>query len=715
MKVMYRYLYEFFFLISVLFCSSKTTVGIKKSRSLKNILEVITIMSLNRVLIFAILLIFSLTTNYHQAKTVEPKSVTQNSLSSTATAISNVIDVFLVKKLLRFDLLICGEATNHIKDLTNEVLIKISKKTTTVVHRESVESCISRNLDKSAVIFTKYHKVVRMFNEFNSKMRVGSIKFSKRPKIFFYVEEESTEIIDFFTPKLSSIQLNFLPIYAFEFLLLNEEGSLKLKTISYFTEGKCEEAAMLELNSLSKTTGVWNKKLVNFEHLSNFHACLVTFLNVPGPMFYADELKTVLDNAKEFHEDTLFKQIVDRGNLTYRGFFYEITKAVAQKANFTAYHQLTLTSSSGDTLLTHSGKILYTKLIMESSMFTRSSFTQDMMIYHNTAPFASLDLYYLITPNDFYTNYEKLSFPFEQYAWISFGLSFAMTYAAILVVNRLRTRVRNIIYGMGIESQTLNAVSIFFGISQIKLPRENFPRMLLSMFIFLCLIFRTCYQSKMFEFMTTDMRRASPETIEDLCSMNYTVVVQKDSDNYYLDSHDEIINGRLHPRSINQDMPQFYMMYQQAIAGQISRHAFLISELDHKLLNSSFMDSLAIMKGEKIRKMVFVRVGMRNLFSRHLDEIMERLIPSGIPQQLFHYGYSDIFSQFDVEEPDNLRILSISDMEFGFAIWLAAFPLPIIVFICELLSLKVKRKIRKLAGLIQFLRLLRARMSVYHD
>jgi hypothetical protein len=73
-----------------------------------------------------------------------------------------------------------------------------------------------------------------------------------------------------------------------------------------------------------------------------------------------------------------------------------------------------------------------------------------------------------------------------------------------------------------------NALGIFFGISQLRLPRESFSRFVLLLYIWFCLIFRTCYQSMMFEFMTSDMRKPMPESIDDLRKMNYTIVVDRD-------------------------------------------------------------------------------------------------------------------------------------------------------------------------------------------
>lgn len=86
------------------------------------------------------------------------------------------------------------------------------------------------------------------------------------------------------------------------------------------------------------------------------------------------------------------------------------------------------------------------------------------------------------------------------------------------------------------------AASVFFGISMPQEPKENFSRFLLLIFLWFCLIFRTCIQSKMFEFMITDMRKPLPSCVEDFEGMNYTIVVINGSS--YKELNDELINGR---------------------------------------------------------------------------------------------------------------------------------------------------------------------------
>jgi hypothetical protein len=661
-------------------------------------------------------------------------------ISSIAQGVSDVIGEFFIKKSLKFDLVICGQTTPHIEDLTDEVLSKVNEKTSTKIHFIlNYHDCFNRKIKQSTVFFVKFFNAVQDYNEQKRLRFLSTLRFSTDSKILFYVQP-SDAIFNFQVSKLKNLEMNLMPIDAYELLLVHEKDELKLKTISYFTEGKCEEPIVVELNSMSKTTGKWNKQLENVEPLMNLYGCLITFINDFGPSFYANELKPLFKTVSD-PEDNIARitQLVDQGNLVYRGFFHDFTQVIAKKANFTANHQIQMPGTREFQFIPQNNKVVNTFLTMDCFTLNKMIFSNDGKTQgiHITTPFMSIGFYYLITPNEFYTNYEKLFFAFETYAWISFGLTFGFTLGAILVVNRVQRRIQNVIFGVGIRNPTYNAISIFFGISQAELPRENFARVLLAMFLFLCLIFRTCYQSRMFEFMTSDMRKPLPETIEDIISMEYTVVIlreEKISNDSYSEHHAAILNGRprlvisfiLKAQFIKDNFTfstlmmfhretDFYNLYYRALIGNVSKLAFMISEFDHQQLNSTFMDSLVVMKSESINKMITLSVGLRIPFSKHLDRVMDQLISSGIAQHMWDSGYWGYFDRFDVDIPESLRVLALSDLEFGFVIWLATFPIPIIAFICELYSLKAKIIVRKLAGLYEFLRLLRARMSVYHD
>jgi hypothetical protein len=104
----------------------------------------------------------------------------------------------------------------------------------------------------------------------------------------------------------------------------------------------------------------------------------------------------------------------------------------------------------------------------------------------------------------------------------------------------------------------------------------------------------------------------------------------------------------------------------------------------------------------------------RNYFMFHLaDKVIGPLIPSGILQHShdYHFFYTEM-----KDKPEELgpQVFRVTDLSFGFVLWLLACGVCSIVFIVEWLIPRVKRLIRTAIGLVLFLRLLRQRLNVVY-
>jgi hypothetical protein len=56
-----------------------------------------------------------------------------------------------------------------------------------------------------------------------------------------------------------------------------------------------------------------------------------------------------------------------------------------------------------------------------------------------------------------------------------------------------------------------------------RLPGRNFARYILMVYVLFCLILRSAYLGKQFEFMFKDIRPKDVETIEELIEKNFTI------------------------------------------------------------------------------------------------------------------------------------------------------------------------------------------------
>jgi hypothetical protein len=73
------------------------------------------------------------------------------------------------------------------------------------------------------------------------------------------------------------------------------------------------------------------------------------------------------------------------------------------------------------------------------------------------------------------------------------------------------------------QVSALHIFSIFFGISQPKLPTSNFARIILITFVYFCLVIRVAYQGVQYELICKDLRKPAPKTIDQVFEYNYSI------------------------------------------------------------------------------------------------------------------------------------------------------------------------------------------------
>jgi hypothetical protein len=117
--------------------------------------------------------------------------------------------------------------------------------------------------------------------------------------------------------------------------------------------------------------------------------------------------------------------------------------------------------------------------------------------------------------------------PFDTATWISIGIVFLTSFVSIFVINiaNIQTYFHQHAHSISI----LEVFRNFFGIGQSQLPARNFGRLILISFILWCLVIRTAYQSKLFEYTTTPIRKPDMKTLEELRAKNVTLYYPDDT------------------------------------------------------------------------------------------------------------------------------------------------------------------------------------------
>ena len=117
--------------------------------------------------------------------------------------------------------------------------------------------------------------------------------------------------------------------------------------------------------------------------------------------------------------------------------------------------------------------------------------------------------------------------PFDTATWISIGIIFLTAYVSIIIINLTNTQTLFQQYSHSIS--ILDIFRNFFGIGQARVSDRNFGRLILISFTLWCLVIRTAYQSKLFDYTTTPIRKPEMKSLEDMRAKNITLFVPQES------------------------------------------------------------------------------------------------------------------------------------------------------------------------------------------
>jgi hypothetical protein len=155
--------------------------------------------------------------------------------------------------------------------------------------------------------------------------------------------------------------------------------------------------------------------------------------------------------------------------------------------------------------------------------------------YLSTLPLSTDHITFIVTRGSEYTPFEKLLLPFDLETWIMVIITFIIGYLTILIIYQCPQYVQDFVFGSSIRDPSMSLAQIFFGIGLIQTPSRNFARFLFMMFTLYCLIIRTAYQGKMFDFLHSKAEKSTPETMQDLIRHQIPIYYTKAEHVYHTD------------------------------------------------------------------------------------------------------------------------------------------------------------------------------------
>ncbi|KAG5670865.1 hypothetical protein PVAND_001098 [Polypedilum vanderplanki] len=576
-------------------------------------------------------------------------------LSAISQAFSNVIDEFFIKQEIDFNVKIFEPLSKNYPNIIDLTLANIKK--TRPVFVRTIDSKIVKkvNISSSIVFFVDWS----IYKDLNLNKFVNVINQDPRKLKFLLYFPTCTNLKAIETINWGDSESQAISLYSFMICHQNET-TLHLVTHEWFEPESCHKRQIKILNSFDLETKTWESPLKNYKKFRNFNGCHFEMWDYIGK--YAE---VYLDSHVPLKNTS-------------------VINALAQVANFTFEFVLKDDSEFSNELE-----------ILVAFRFTNN--LNELFSYTTTYKTHTISL--LVTDGEAYTNYEKLFLPFDELTWIFLLVTFILAFMLIFCINQMRKQIREIFFGKGVTMPSFNVVGTFFGIGQTRLPEANFSRFILMMFIIFCLIFRTAYQGVLFEFMNSDMRKPHAKTINEVFENNFSLFKHETLDSHFFD----IAIRNVIPREQIEQMENFdgtriklinttnfYTYICEIFTENEPKNAVIVSDLVYMIVNSTCDKKPKRVQDNFISFPASFAVERLHYIYGILEDTIQCLIPSGILKQSEDFYYWFKFGRKHFEVDAGPKVLTMSDLSYGFNIWLISLSIAISGFFFEIIVHRVK-------------------------
>lgn len=138
-----------------------------------------------------------------------------------------------------------------------------------------------------------------------------------------------------------------------------------------------------------------------------------------------------------------------------------------------------------------------------------------------TNPFTTDPVILLVPPGRDFNAFEKIVLPFSFSLWLLIFLCFLVGFSIILTIKLRFTTAQSFFFGEGVKNPYLNMFNGLLGGTQKIVPKRNFARFILMMFLIYALVIRSLYQGSFYMLIKSNMRHDVVQTINEMIEKDF--------------------------------------------------------------------------------------------------------------------------------------------------------------------------------------------------
>ena len=290
-----------------------------------------------------------------------------------------------------------------------------------------------------------------------------------------------------------------------------KNGIINLMTFIPFNEVSCGNTTPVLINQFNKSTDNWNCEDFFPNKHKNFFHCpirIVTYKSTPSVL-----VKYTTNQSYELS-----------------GFEIDIIENMSDIFNFSIDYQLDRLGNYGE-VFENGSNVGAIKMVMDSEvdMMTGGMFlTEIRSKYMSTSEFYETDPMVIVIPKGQpFSPLEKLFRPFNTVLWICLVATFILGACVISTINCQSIEIKNLVIGRQIRNPFMNFTIALVGGSQHVLPKRNFSRVLLMLFLLFCLVIRSLYVGGLYKFLQSEQSTDEISTLDEINKRELTVYMHQ--------------------------------------------------------------------------------------------------------------------------------------------------------------------------------------------
>ncbi|XP_070496199.1 glutamate receptor ionotropic, NMDA 1-like [Chironomus tepperi] len=471
------------------------------------------------------------------------------------------------------------------------------------------------------------------------------------------------------------------------------------------------ESSLIEVQEIF--TKFWSKNIYNVYVLMNFYneTLLLTFkpfystescgkvsvkiinkfqngrfINKLGPWIKFHNLNQCPVTVTTFTEKvSIFKQTLPNGQTIIRGYEYEMIQYIAEMLNFT----LDLVYKEGSQewgvvfengTCTRGFDILKER---KTDILLGDLYLKELRLkyFDASAPYLNYPLFFILPSQPKLNMLQKLLSPYELTVWILVALYLSIGVSVILLINLKFKFMKKLVYGDRVHHVVTNLYTTFIGQPQIKLPKNNFARLLLMSFLIYSLVIRNAYQGSLYKFLQSDGQYKEPQTIAELIDKKYKFIIAKTNIDIVKKSYPKMFNTSY----IMEENDQVDLDVSMKRFDRTASFASKITLMNYSLANDYFP--------YKICQEHFVTFNVVMFYNKNF--FLKTAIDDAIRTLLMH-GFMDYWiKQYDKTDKWKLKsikpkVITFNHLSGSFSLLLIGTALSVLVFVVEILHFKWK-------------------------